>query len=114
MMRAAVLAIALGATAAHAEFLDGNALLQRIQSTNATDSAIAVGYVIGVHDATRGSKHCSPDGISSGQVRDMVLRSLLAVPEKRHLTADLIIAATLGVEWPCAAKPNSRQPSTTL
>lgn len=95
---------ALLCSTAHAEFLSGNELLQRINSTDQYDRGTAMGYVLGAHDSSRGSVHCSPDAATGGQVRDIVKAHLESTPETRHLSADAHIMHILKKIWPCAAK----------
>lgn len=90
--------IGIGST--HAEFFNANRLYELLNGTEAQKS-VGTGYILGVHDVTRGTVHCSPSEASSTQVRDMVLSALVAVPEKRHLTADTYVTAVLKQAWPC-------------
>ena len=76
-----MLAVAMLATVAHAEFISGNELLQRLESSESYDRGLGMGYVAGVFDATSGLHHCSPSSVSLGQMRDMTLKALRAMPE---------------------------------
>lgn len=104
------LAAALAAPLAHAEFFDGNELLRRLQSATPTEHLVAIGYIAGVHDTTRGGSHCSPDAVTSGQLRDMVRAHLERNPQVRHLTADAHVVFVLREAWPCQAQP--KRPAT--
>lgn len=97
---------ALCATAltAHAEFWDGNKLLERLNGDPA-ESLSAGSYIAGVADALVGVIWCPPGTVTLGQVRDMTRLTLERSPEKRHLPADAFINITLRKEWPCKAKP---------
>ena len=100
-MRAAVaLAAALAVTSANAEFWTGNQLLAAMAGDHG-ERMMAIGYVIGAHDALDGIIACTPSSVTSGQVRDMVRRDLELAPETRHKSANLLIAATLQRTWPC-------------
>lgn len=104
MNRLLICAAIVAATSARAEFMDGNKLLEQLQSTSAVTNGVGIGYILGVHDATRGDRHCSPASISAGQLKDMVTSALLRIPEKRHFMADVIVASVLSIEWPCPKK----------
>jgi len=106
-MRSCLFAILLVSTSAHAEFLDGNKLLATCRSTEIVDRADCLGYTTGVHDALVGVRICSPDGVTRGQVRDIVVAYLQNAPEERHKTADVLVGNVLGTLWPCK-RPASR------
>ena len=93
---------------AMAEFYTGNTLLSKMQSKSSVDHGLALGYVLGVHDAQEGLTHCSPANITAGQVHDMVKQALEVLPSIRNETADIIVQAVLSAEWPCKDKPKPR------
>lgn len=104
MKAAAILLACLVALPARAEFMDGNSLLSKIQG-DSYDRVLAMGYIEGVYDATRGITHCpTSSNITAGQLLDMVHQHLLAFPGGRHFTADLIVGYVLKRAWPCAQK----------
>lgn len=90
---------------AHAEFKTGNEILANLRSDSIVENMVALGYIMGVADTTRGAVHCGPAGITAGQVRDMVRNHLEATAELRHYTADVIIQFVLKRAWPCAKTP---------
>lgn len=98
----AIAALAVAASAC-AQFYDGNKLLSRLQSrgNNPNDYLSALNYVMGVTDALDGVAFCAPDGVTAGQVTDMVQRHLETVPSARHFAADVHIAYVLKKVWPC-------------
>ena len=98
----AALALVVSTTAS-AEFLDGNKLLNLING-DVGDRNIATGFIIGVHDASEGGVHCSPDNIASSQLRDMVKKTLQQYPEMRHRAAWLFVQWTLERAYPCQKK----------
>jgi hypothetical protein len=106
-MKAAVLCLALMASSAQAEFLDGNKLLSDMKGSHGYQMS-ALGYVMGVADAIQGAVACVPPSVLSGQVLDMVRNYLEANPAVRHLTADMIVTHVLKQAFPCAAKPSGR------
>ena len=95
------IALSMTALTAHAEFKDGNNLLNQIKG-DTYDYVHAVGYITGVSDATRGVTHCPPSNVSAGQITDMVRLHLESVPSVRHLTADTHVTYVLKKAWPCA------------
>lgn len=86
---------------AHAEFKDGNDLLNDIESGNAVGQMVALGYVMGVTDFGMGYLHCAPANVKAGQIRDMVHNYLKNTPAERHLSGDVIINKILKATWPC-------------
>ena len=88
---------------AHAEFLTGNTLLQKLNGS-AIESMVGLGYVMGVFDAAQGVEHCPPDHVTAGQVKDMVKLHLENTPSTRHFVADVQVRYVLGKAWPCADK----------
>jgi hypothetical protein len=100
-VRHVFLAALFASTAVRAEFWSGNKLLAEMQG-DAPSRMLALGYVMGVHDAHEHVNHCSPSTVNAGQVRDVVLRFLEQAPEVRHRTADVIIREILRATWPCA------------
>ncbi len=111
-MKKLLIILSLVTPAAHAEFFSGNDLYERLTG-DAYAKSLAMGYVVGVHDATRGVMHCSSTEATSGQVRDMVIRRLVERPEQRHLGADVLVTMTMRDTWPCPKKDN-RPASSTL
>ena len=94
-----LLALALlCASTANAAFFDGNALHRQMQD----DRTLAIGFVMGVHDALDGEAVCSPVNVTSGQVTDIVAAFLVRRPEARHEKASVLVAAVLVTTWPCA------------
>ena len=89
---------------AHAEFLDGNKLLQRINSSSPVEEMVALGYVMGVHDFGQGVMHCSPPNAQAGQIMEMVKNYLSNTPAERHFTGDVLVTKVLKIAFPCPAK----------
>lgn len=94
----------LACSSAHAEFLDGNTLLQHLRASNVVDRAMALGYVQGVSDAGYTIAHCAPGNMTAGQLQDMVKAYLEATPSGRHQSADVIIMEMLRKAFPCPAR----------
>lgn len=109
-MKAIITALLLSVSAsAWAGFKSGNELLNDLDNNSETliHKAMATGYIIGVHDATEGALHCSPMGITVGQIRDMVHQWLRANPADRHHPANAIVVHVLRSTWPCKQSPSS-------
>jgi hypothetical protein len=106
-MKKLLLVVALCATTAHAEFRTGNKLLSEINSEVPFTNGLALGYLMGVADAGYGTNHCPPQEVTSGQIQDMVRKSLVDTPAVRHVAADAIIYYVLKSVWPCANKPKN-------
>lgn len=100
-MKAALALILALSSLARAEFWDGNTLLSRMGGTSGEQNA-AIGYVMGVADVHHNVAQCAPEGVTSGQMRDMVRNYLTSNPAVRHLSADLLVLHVLKSTWPCA------------
>lgn len=105
-LRAALIALAVASAAvgARAEFFTGNDLLDKFRSEALASKGVGLGYVMGVHDALHGVTICTPDHVTSGQLRDMVRNYLDNTPAIRHLSADSIVADVLKRAFPCASR----------
>lgn len=99
-----ILAAALAATTASAEFINGNELLNRMNSELGYDRGVAIGYVMGAFDTGHGVVHCAPPTVSAGQVLDMVKQALINAPAVRHQSADAFVVYVLTKAWPCPKK----------
>ena len=113
-MRAAlVAAVALAGLVAAGEawaqdlrpFYDGNVLHQYCDAENLLDKQACVGFIAGISEATGGNyagyRACIPRTITTGQMRDVVVKLLQAHPEDRHLRAVELVARALADAWPC-------------
>lgn len=105
MRKAIILALAL-AGSAHAEFVDGNKLLNQMKDSAYFNQGHALGYVAGVADMGLGVVHCAPSNLTAGQLNDMVRNYLENTPAERHLTGDTIVNKVLKTVWPCAKRGN--------
>jgi hypothetical protein len=85
----------------NAEFLSGNSLLQKLESTEITDRLVGLGYVMGVSDTQQGKYHCSGAQVTAGQTRDVVIKYMKNNPQNRDLTADVVVTISLGLAFPC-------------
>jgi hypothetical protein len=103
-MKPAALLLALACAAAHAEFFDGNELLERCTAGDTGRQLTCQGYVAGVFDAGYNAVHCAPHDVRLGQIVDMAVADLRRHPETRHKSADVLLLALLQRTWPCAAR----------
>lgn len=94
----------LACFSAHAEFWDGNRLLQRITANNYIEEMVAMGYIMGVHDVGQGGLHCTPPNVQAGQLLDIMKNYLTNLPAERHLTADVLVTRALKLAFPCPAR----------
>lgn len=101
-MKKLILVAALFTTSAYAEFWDGNALLERLNSSSTYKQGAALGYIMGVSDTMQGVNHCPPENATAGQIQDMVQNYLTNVPAQRHKTADTLVLHVLKTAFPCA------------
>ena len=99
-MKHLIITVALCATSAQAEFMDGNKLLADMNGSGMRQMA-AIGYIMGVADALTSVTVCMPPTVTAGQVHDMVKNHLEANPQTRHLTGDSLISHVLTRVWPC-------------
>lgn len=99
-MKHTLTALALVASTAHAEFMDGNKLLADMNGSQMKQMH-AIGYVIGVTDALTSVTVCMPRNVTSGQAHDMVKQYLEDNPGVRHFSADSLVNRVLSNVWPC-------------
>lgn len=98
---------------ADAAFQSGNKLKADIYGSSA-DRMFALGYVVGVTEVLVDESHvCLANGVTQGQLLDVVKKYFEANPESLHRSAYLLVYLALKNTWPCAAKsaPNTPSPS---
>jgi len=93
---------------AQAEFVNGNDLLNGLESTESMERVFAMGYIAGVADANHSITYCPPSGINLGQLRDMAKQYLTANASIRNLSGDVLIGDMLNRRWPCNKQPRGR------
>jgi hypothetical protein len=103
MKKAIILMLAL-AGSAHAEFMDGNKLLNNLKESDAFSRGLGMGYILGVHDLGSGIVYCTPGNATAGQMKDMIMNYLENTPAERHISADITVSKVLKAVWPCAKK----------
>ncbi len=111
MLKRSVL-LALGLTASHvalANFLDGNELRARCESKRADQVNTCLGFLTGVSDAEAAapswkrqkSLFCVPRGVSSSQLRRIVMDYFTAHPEEEDLNAAIVVGNAFLEQFPC-------------
>ena len=98
------LCVALSVTTAKAEFWTGNDLYYSIISTDINKRFQALGYIMGIYDMGIHGAFCpqTEQGITVGQLQDMIKQHLEQNPSQRHRVADRLIAELFKQVWPCA------------
>jgi hypothetical protein len=110
-MKKLLLCVALCVTTTvQASFVSGNDLFKHLTDNNYFSQGYAMGYILGVSDVFSGDSHCMPQGVTAGQVRDVVKNFLEVSPEIRHRPADVIVHVILRSTWPCPTKQNKGKP----
>ena len=99
-MRALAIIIMLAASSAHAQFMDGNDLYDRMNSTG-VKLVSAQGYIMAVADSELGVEWCPPSNVTLRQVFDLTKRMLETLPDKRHENASYFVSASIRNAWPC-------------
>lgn len=118
-MRAIVMAaVALGAICttsdARAEFKSGNQLLSECTAQRGTagyyqDMSSCFGYITATYDTEEFYEQfegvpdyvCLPQGVTVGQMADVVIAYLRRSPEVRHKAASSLVLVALGIAFPC-------------
>ncbi len=90
--------------------LDGNKLYEYCAAKEGFfQSGLCSGYIFGVVDGlstahiglNAPAPFCVPQGVTNGQIVDVVVRYFEATPEQRHFTAASTIAVALMKAFPC-------------
>lgn len=107
MKRALVaLALTVCCTPAYAQFYTGNDWLRKYTSKQVHDQIAILGYTAGIADGH--PNICIPNGVTLGQMADMVHGALVRVPEHRHHSAAVFVIAVLEPVWPCTQAPAAK------
>lgn len=100
-MKKLLLALAVACSPAHADFINGNVLLNDINGDTWSAKGFANGYISGVANALDDVLFCLPNGVTVGQLVDVTSRYLRNNPAQRHKGASLLIVNALVQVWPC-------------
>lgn len=102
----AVAALLVGTPARANGFTTGNQLLPLCQSASTDKVTYCVGYVTALADvlgnsAINGVRACFPTSATKAQIVDIAIQFLNEHPERRHYTADSLVAHALVEAFPC-------------
>lgn len=99
--------IAAAGLAATAHATDsGNDLFAKCADTNSFYNGYCLGYVVAAVDAWDADIGiCLPDGVTKGQIKDVVIKYLVDHPDRRHYVAASNVNAALWTAFPCPTKP---------
>lgn len=86
---------------AQAQFQSGNDLHKDINDSSAQSNMYALGYIVGVTDTLIGTTICIPQGVSQGQLMDVVKNFLNRAPQARNLPANVLVMVAVEEHWPC-------------
>jgi Rap1a immunity proteins len=86
----------------------GNELLEECKSKGAS-GLFCLGFVRGLAEgltlwrsfAPESAITCIPEGVTTGQLKDVVVKWLADNPKDRHLGADALVVRAFRVTWPC-------------
>jgi Rap1a immunity proteins len=108
---AVVASVAAVSTPAAAQYFTGNDLLRECDEGDSPDTGsaaygVCVGYIVGIADYLELSRlgklpRCIPHGVTSGQLVDVVRKSLRDFPQLRYLPAPEFVAGTFLLAWNC-------------
>ena len=106
-MKKLIAALLMIPTVSYAGFMDGNKLLQYLESRSDMENTHAWGYIIGIHDSF--DEHiCTGNGVSVKQVSDVVRKFLVENPAQRNIDASVLVLVALGTAFPCQTKKSKR------
>ena len=103
-MKKVLVGLMLVCGVAQAEYTNGNALLDRMSSSDAVEKMYALGYIVGVADTHENVNLCVQNTVTKGQLYDVVHQFLRSKPQLRDLPADVLVLLALGEHWRCPQK----------
>lgn len=86
---------------AQAQFVNGNKLLNDMDSSAQAQRSFSLGYITGVVDALDGDWFCIPSTVTVGQMNDIVRRYLVINANIRHLHGGALAGLALQEAFPC-------------
>ena len=101
MKRLLIALTAALAFSAQAQFISGNTLHTRINSTETHDRIWAMGFITGVSDAYDGELFCVPNGVNVSQLVDITKDFIRRNPRDRHMVAAALVMLALVDVFPC-------------
>lgn len=109
MKKLIVTAMAALSFSAYADFKNGNKLYNQMISSDSIDNMVALGYVTGIIDAYSGVLICLNDGVTAGQVNDVVKQYLFNNPAIRDKAASILVNNAISPIWPCQKKSKNER-----
>ena len=94
---------------AHANFLDGDELINHCSATIAderNDPAVCVTYIMGAYDAfmfdrlVRNLPRCTPRNLTAGRLREAVVEYLVENADNRGMDASALVWNAIIAKWP--------------
>jgi hypothetical protein len=90
----------------------GNELLEWCQSGDTWATGRCLGYIIGVADLQtmvkktlpENRQSCIAEGVTAGQILEVVTKYLNQHPEERHFNASVLIVKAIAEAFPCQLK----------
>ena len=101
MKRLLIALTAALAFSAQAQFVSGNILHTRANSTETHDRIWAMGFITGVADAYDEELFCIPTGVNVSQLVDVTKDFIKRNPRERHLPAAMLVMLALVDTFPC-------------
>lgn len=92
-------------------YYNGGRLLKECKSDSALAINVCLGYIVGMADYEDQLQDwsildepifCTPDGVTVGQLKKVVIKYLDERPERLHLTASSLTANALRTAFPCS------------
>ena len=100
-MKNFLISLLMVCSTAQAQFQSGNDLHKDIHDSSPQSNMYALGYIVGVTDAFIGTAICIPQGVSQGQLMDVVKNFLNRAPQARNLPANVLVMVAVEEHWPC-------------
>lgn len=99
----------LACAGAHADIFDGNELMARCSSQRIDEVNTCVGYLAGIADSDRAapawrstrSLFCIPQGVTTGQLRKVLLEYVGQHPEQAEFNAAILVGNAFIEAFPC-------------
>jgi hypothetical protein len=100
-MKSLILILAFFSASAFSQMKhDGNQLLDFMNGKADMQEGFAYGYIVGISRIT-----CRPNGVTNGQMYDIVKKYLIQNPQFRHETMGSLVFDALNEAFPCNKKP---------
>lgn len=98
-----------------AAYQSGNKLKADLKNDSGTHNEMfAMGYIVGATEVLEDYKDvCIADGVTQGQLKDVVKKYLDENPESLHEAAYVLVYSALRKVWPCKAKSTAPENNQT-